>query len=28
MYVINGQICFGELTLFHYAGFTKVHQEQ
>ncbi len=28
MYVINGQIYFGELTFFHNAGFTKVHPEQ
>lgn len=28
MYVINGQIYFGELTFFHNAGFIKVHPEQ
>lgn len=27
MYVINGQIYFGELTFFHNAGFTRVYPE-
>lgn len=28
MYVINGQIYFGELTFFHNAGFTKIYPEE